>query len=83
MREIEYSVVSRPGYGRVIVTNLGKQKIAQQMLDHYKWCAFHDIEIFGDFVKCLGYQCRKELVAEAVNGGSIERVIESMTEIGN
>ena len=61
---------------------MDKQTVAQQMLDHYKWCAYHDIEIFGDFVKCLGYQCRKDLVAEAVNGGSIERVIESMVEIG-
>ena len=61
---------------------MDKQTVAQQMLDYYKWCAFHDIEIFGDFVKCLGYKCRKDLVAEAVNSGSIERVIESMVEIG-
>lgn len=61
---------------------MDKQTVAKQMIDYYKWCAFHGIEIFGDFVKCLGYQCRKELVAEAVNSGSIERVIESMTEIG-
>ena len=82
MREIEYSAVNKHGHGWSIATNLSKEEVAQQMLDHYKWCSFHDIEIFGDFVKCLGYQCRKELVAEAVNGGSIERVIESMEEIG-
>lgn len=62
---------------------MDKQTVAQQMVDHYKWCAFHDIEIFGDFVKCLGHQCRKDLVAEAVNGGSIDRVISGMMEIGN
>ena len=61
---------------------MDKQTVAKQMIDYYKWCAFHDIEIFWDFVKCLGYQCRKELVAEAANSGSIERVIESMVEIG-
>ena len=61
---------------------MDKHSVAKQMIDHYRWCAFHDIEIFGDFVKCLGYQCRKELVAEAVNCGSIELVIESMVEIG-
>lgn len=61
---------------------MDKQAVAKQMIDYYKWCAFHDIEIFGDLVKCLGYQCRKDLVAEAVNSGSIERVVENMVEIG-
>ena len=61
---------------------MDKHSVARQMVDHYKWCVFHDIEIFGDFVKCLGYQCRKELVAMAVNDGCMDRLVEDMQEIG-
>lgn len=61
---------------------MDKQAVAKQMIDYYKWCAFHDIEIFGDFVKCLGYQCRKELVADAVSSGWADKILENMREIG-
>ena len=60
---------------------MDKQTVAQQMIDYYKWCAFHDIEIFGDFVKCLGYQCRKELVAITVNDGCVSRLVADMRKI--
>ena len=61
---------------------MDKQTVAKQMIDHYKWCVFHDIEIFGDFVRCLGYQCRKELVALTVNDGCMSRLVADMREIG-
>ena len=61
---------------------MDKHSVAQQMIDYFKWCSFHDIEIFGDFVKCLGYQCRKELVADAVNSGCADEMLENMREIG-
>ena len=61
---------------------MDKEAVAEQMIDYYRGSAFHEIERFGDFVRCLGYQCRKELVALTVNDGCMARLIADMREIG-